>query len=138
MSQERVWCAPEQGCLLTCTVAWAVGSGHGHPTRALGSVDLAGDQALIGAQKSSLNMEGWGDGAQRWETGLVTWASRSLLTLHLSISLAPRPVLGAQDKVRQTWALPSGSSWPAGETMGAHLALGAINGGWPGSVSPAY
>lgn len=93
MNQERVWCAQEQGCLLTrAPVAWGEGSEHGHPTRTLGNEDLAGDQALIWARKSSLNMEGWGDGVQQWETGSVTWASLSLLNLHLSISLAPRPV----------------------------------------------
>lgn len=30
-------------------------------------------------------------------------------------------MLSAQKEVRQTWALPQGSSWPASETMGAHV-----------------
>lgn len=36
--------------------------------------------------------------------------------------------MGAQDKVKQTWALPLGSSQPAGEMMGTHLALGTSMG----------
>lgn len=47
---------------------------------------------------------------------------RSPYRSSLRIPFAPRPRMGAQDKVKQTWALPHQLS----EVMGTHVALGTI------------
>lgn len=71
---------------------------------------------------SSPSMEG-GEMGTAMETKPCDSGPQSLRILSLSIPFAPRSQMGAQDKVKQTWALPHGSSWPAGEMMGTHLAL---------------
>lgn len=76
---------------------------------------------------SSPSMEG-GEVGTAMETKPRDSGPRSLRILSLGIPFAPRSQMGAQDKVKQTWALPHGSSRPAGEMMGTHLALGTITG----------